>query len=352
MSVQTANLSTLNSTLVIQTDVATLPSVGSVGVQVGGVFTGTLTFRATIDGANFFSVNGIPITAAGGSPTSTVTAPGQYAISVNGFAQVVIAMTSYTSGTATVSADVSVAAVPTTPLVSVSVTGSSNGGIPLPSGIPSGFSDDGTRNFQGSDSAQVQLLPTVAGQTFIMFVDNPWIQGLTLGAGVLLSYSNNGSATEEVIVAQNNVPSAGTGSFTVQIMGTVANTGETFATFDTFGVDGPTTVGINQSSAGPTVPGQSLIGVAQGINLLYNTRSVDPKRPLVPAIQAIGNIGVAAVQNVPDAMGANDLTIIRQSLERLVELANVTNYLLMQLKDGGAMDIPNGIFPEQGGSIQ
>jgi len=352
MAVQTANLASLNAQLSVSVDVATLPSVGSVGVQISGNFTGTISFFGSIDGSNLFAVAAVPITAAGGAAVASTTSGGQWAITVNGFNLVIIKMSSYSAGTAVVSTDVTVAPVGVPAFLSALSQGDNNGGPPLASGLPSLslFGSDNDKNFQGSDNAQI-ICTAVAGQAFITFLDNPWIQGLTIGQAILLSAAPNSAAIEEVIVGTNNTPSTGTGTFVVNLLNAVVNNGSNYGTFDVFGVDGPTTIGINSSAPGLSVPGQTVTGVKGALQLLYNPSASDSKRPIVPTIMSKGNPGVMAVQNVPDAVGANDLTFIRQLLEKLVTLQSLNNFLLAQLKDGGTMEVPAGIFPESNGQI-
>lgn len=352
MAVQTANLASLNAQLSVQVDVATLPSVGSVGVQISGNFTGTVSFFGSIDGNNLFAVAAVPITSAGGAAVASTTSGGQWAITVNGFNIVIIKMTSYSAGTAVVSTDLTSAPVGVPSFLAALSQGDNNGGPALASGLPSLslFGVDNDKNFQGSDSAQI-ICTAVAGQTFITFQDNPWLQGLTIGQPILLSASASAAALEEVIVGTNNIPSTGTGTFVVNVLNPVVNNGMNFATFDMFGVDGPTTVGINPNAPGTAVPGQTFNGVKGTLQLLINPAAQDAKRPIVPTVMSKGNPGVMAVQVVPDALGANDITQIRQLMERMVFAQNLTNYLLMQVKDGGVMDIPVGMFPDSNGQI-
>lgn len=83
-------------------------NAGSVAVQITGTWTATLAFQASVDGSNFFSVNGyVPSTGASASST---TANGQWAINTAGFALFRVVCTAYTSGTATVNIGQAVAA--------------------------------------------------------------------------------------------------------------------------------------------------------------------------------------------------------------------------------------------------
>lgn len=86
---------------------ASLPLVldGASGfaVDLRGTFVGTVTFQATIDGTNWFSIVTLP--AASGvnvAAVSTATAPGAWVGPANGFLAVRAILTAYTSGSVTV----------------------------------------------------------------------------------------------------------------------------------------------------------------------------------------------------------------------------------------------------------
>lgn len=339
MAVQTGNLNSLNAQLVIQTDVATLPSVGSVGVQIGGNFTGTISFFGSIDGIVPFAINAIPVTASGGTPVSSTASGGQWAISVNGFNQVIIRMTAYSAGTAVVSTDVTSAAVPITPLVSVQTEQSSQGGPPLATGLPSLSSPDLERNFQGKDNIQM-IVTAVAGQTFITFLDNPWIQGLTANTQILLSAGPNSETTESVIVGANNTPATGTGTFVVNLVNAVVNTGNNYATFDVFGATGANIVSINPNTNGIEVPGSTVIGIKGALQLVIDPYASDPKRPLKPVVQARNAPGVQAVLEVDDPTGQSYMARSTRALEAIVFELQKMNFMVAQLKDGSTMDVP------------
>ena len=72
----------------------------SVTLQVSGTFSGTLTFEGTTDGTNWVSIQ--MLTLGTGLVTTTTTATGQFSIVNTGLVGIRARMTSYTSGTASV----------------------------------------------------------------------------------------------------------------------------------------------------------------------------------------------------------------------------------------------------------
>lgn len=78
---------------------------GSIGIQVTGTFSGTITFSGSIDRANFVTLPMTP--SAGGPGVTTTTTTGVWSAPVAGYAIVQVAFTSYVSGTAVVSSVVS-----------------------------------------------------------------------------------------------------------------------------------------------------------------------------------------------------------------------------------------------------
>lgn len=74
----------------------------SVAFDIGGTFSGTLTFEATTNGGNWRSI--LVTNAATGAKASTTTAAGSFAVPNAGFVGVRVRMTSYSSGTAIVTA--------------------------------------------------------------------------------------------------------------------------------------------------------------------------------------------------------------------------------------------------------
>jgi hypothetical protein len=97
-------LGALNASLVVG-----VQNSGKTGVQITGVFTGTLSFFANIDGSTNVLINAFPVAGTGGlgaatpAPVTTVTAAGVWQIQSVGLSQIVVMMTAYTSGSAIVS---------------------------------------------------------------------------------------------------------------------------------------------------------------------------------------------------------------------------------------------------------
>ena len=73
---------------------------GSMAVQVSGTFTGTITFEASLDNVSFSALNCYPSNSS--TVVTTATSAGLWNAPVGGFAWVRARMSSYTSGTATV----------------------------------------------------------------------------------------------------------------------------------------------------------------------------------------------------------------------------------------------------------
>lgn len=72
------------------------PSVGSVGIQITGTFSATITFEATVDGITFVALNCMPSNSA--TAASTATAVGAFTVSSGGYAAVRARCSTYTSG--------------------------------------------------------------------------------------------------------------------------------------------------------------------------------------------------------------------------------------------------------------
>jgi hypothetical protein len=87
----------------------------TVSCYVTGTFVGTITFAGTVDGTNWVTLPGYVRHASGmfaGPQLSTTTGTGTFLIPAYGFNKVRARMTSYTSGTATVSLDKGLGGVP------------------------------------------------------------------------------------------------------------------------------------------------------------------------------------------------------------------------------------------------
>ena len=93
------NLLKSTTTVTAAQDAATisgLPSVGSVGIQVTGTFSATITFEATVDGTNYVALNCLPSNSA--TTASTATTTGAFTVSSGGYAAVRARCSAYTSG--------------------------------------------------------------------------------------------------------------------------------------------------------------------------------------------------------------------------------------------------------------
>jgi hypothetical protein len=78
--------------------ISTLNGVDTASVQVTGTWVGTLTFEATIDGTNYFAINGIPFISTGVF-ISTATANGQWQFDIAGVQSFRARCSAFTSGT-------------------------------------------------------------------------------------------------------------------------------------------------------------------------------------------------------------------------------------------------------------
>ena len=80
---------------------ATLQGVDTAGIQITGTWVGTVTFEGTIDGTNWFAINGTTF-ASTGALVSTATANGQWQVDIGGVQLFRVRMSAFTSGTAVV----------------------------------------------------------------------------------------------------------------------------------------------------------------------------------------------------------------------------------------------------------
>lgn len=71
--------------------------VSTAVAQVTGTWAGTLAFEASVDGTNFFAINGTPPTT--GIPVTTTTANGAWLLPCGGFKQLRVRCSAFTSGT-------------------------------------------------------------------------------------------------------------------------------------------------------------------------------------------------------------------------------------------------------------
>lgn len=92
--------SSLNADAISSTD---LQGYQSISVQITGTFVGTLTFQGSNDNSNFVSVQATNVSSSIATPVSTTTGTGLFYVPLL-FRYFRLRMTSYTSGTATVTA--------------------------------------------------------------------------------------------------------------------------------------------------------------------------------------------------------------------------------------------------------
>lgn len=78
-----------------------IPTSSSVGFQITGTWVATLIFEATVDGTNWFTIQGT--TLPGGATTTTTTANNAFLTGVGGYQGFRVRASLFTSGTATVS---------------------------------------------------------------------------------------------------------------------------------------------------------------------------------------------------------------------------------------------------------
>ncbi len=90
--VASGSLTALNQATTIST-----VGLSSVGVNVAGVWVGTLAFEASIDGTTFFAVNAPPVPS--GATVQTTTVNGQWMVWVGGFNLFRARVSAFTSGT-------------------------------------------------------------------------------------------------------------------------------------------------------------------------------------------------------------------------------------------------------------
>lgn len=107
MSFQSSGLTAVNGAVAIPTGgTAATPGIGAVCVNVTGTFVATLVFEATTDGGtSWFAVSAWPVASPGivsGVPVQSVTGAGQWVIPVQGFNQIRVRCSAFTSGTANV----------------------------------------------------------------------------------------------------------------------------------------------------------------------------------------------------------------------------------------------------------
>lgn len=93
----------IEGTVAATDDTITLTSLmthGSVGIQLSGTWTGTVTFEATIQGSTWVALNLLPSNS--GTAASTATANGAWGDVMHGWSAVRARFSTASSGTATV----------------------------------------------------------------------------------------------------------------------------------------------------------------------------------------------------------------------------------------------------------
>jgi hypothetical protein len=204
------SLAALNSTIAVNTN-----GVGSVGYQVTGTWSGTITSECTDDGVNWFSVYGLTRGSVAQSST-TLSANTAMVASVSGCLQFRLRMSSYTSGSATVTEIagagtgpvfplstnennfiVAVGNFPTTQAISVA-------SLPLPSGAATAANQT-----NGSQIVQVSSLPPIP--TGSNTIGNVNVNGtvpvsaasLPLPSGAATATNQSSQITQETTTATN-----------------------------------------------------------------------------------------------------------------------------------------------------
>lgn len=97
---------------------STVTAWGGAAIQVAGTWSGTITFRGSVDGTNFIDIS-CTTTASGQASRTTTTTNGIFTCGVGGMQSLRVVMTTYSSGTASV----------TSRAVLNSVSGRAGGGI-------------------------------------------------------------------------------------------------------------------------------------------------------------------------------------------------------------------------------
>lgn len=101
----------VSGSLVNANDAVTVDTLGdgTVGLELDGTWTGTVTFEATVGGGTWVTLSGVP--AGGGAAVTTATANGTWILGSAGFKQVRARFSTATSGTVAVALQ-STASVP------------------------------------------------------------------------------------------------------------------------------------------------------------------------------------------------------------------------------------------------
>lgn len=92
-----ASLATTDAALTVP-----VPDAGTVGLQLSGTWTGTVTFEATVNGTDWVAIKGTPLASITGASTATVNGIFQFPIS--GMNQFRARFSTASSGTVVVTA--------------------------------------------------------------------------------------------------------------------------------------------------------------------------------------------------------------------------------------------------------
>lgn len=168
----------------------TVAGLATIGIQIEGVTTATLTFQGTIDGTTWYSVQAMNV--ADGSISTTATADGLFVASVAGLDQFRVALT-WTAGAITVTGR----AMPAEACISFAdVAGTVTIGSALPAGtnnigdvdvltVPAALQGPGNPVVDSFSSAVVNLAASTADQSLVAApgADHQiWVYGLFMMA--------------------------------------------------------------------------------------------------------------------------------------------------------------------------
>lgn len=224
---------TLTMTATTNTVALTAPGTGTAAVQItGATWTGTIIFEATVDSANWFTINAIVPTT--GAIVTTTTANGQWLLACAGYAQIRVRCSVTGTNSATVSIEAS-AGDQTVSLVNSLPTGSNVIGAVTQSAGP-----------------WTENLTQIAGSAVSTAATGVQKVGIVGGAGTSLETSAGVLDYNLKNVSNSAVATAATG---VQKVGIVGNTGTA--------LDG-TTAGILDENI-KNVGGSAVVTVATGV---------------------------------------------------------------------------------------
>ena len=230
----------------------TLGGQSTIGFNVAGTSgTLTLTFEATIDNLNWFTINGTPL--GGGSPVSSVTGNGQWLADTGGFYAVRARISAFTSGSMTVSLVVSPSpskniAQNITTSGTITISGAVNQGTPntLANAWPVEMTD-GT-NVLGTSSHPLRMDPT--GTT-----TQPVSGTLTTNPNPIADRTATGTITangQTVSISTNGIGTVGVFIGTTAWTGTISFEGTINGTdwFSVVGLPvGADTIGVTSTTA-------------------------------------------------------------------------------------------------------